>query len=103
MQTLALPKPVFTPNSPAGFSTFSSAYLIKKKKKEPDLKSHLQDLWGDGVASAVCKWHVVFKQTLHLHDSSPDCENKGCNVCRQQLLTLALRILVPTLRFCCQF
>ena len=30
MQTLALPKPVFTLNSPLGLGTFSSACLIKK-------------------------------------------------------------------------
>ena len=34
MQTLALPKLVFTLNSALGFGTFSSAYLIKNQKKE---------------------------------------------------------------------
>ena len=43
MQTLALPKPAFAFNSPLGFGTFSSAYLIKKKshgERDMDQTTH---------------------------------------------------------------
>ena len=56
MQTLALPKLVFTLNSALGFGIFSSAYLIKKMASHISLPMCCK-VWSSSIAAAITRYH----------------------------------------------